>query len=37
MVVEEMVLLRFEDGRIAVVWEVTDEYAERQRLLGRDA
>lgn len=31
--VDEMMFLRFEDGRICEVWEVTDEYLERQQLL----
>lgn len=32
--VDEMIFFRFENGRIVEVWEVADEYAERQQLLG---
>lgn len=34
--VDEMMFLRFEGGHISEVWEVTDEYLERQQLLASE-
>lgn len=34
--VNEMMFFRFEEGRIVEVWEVADEYSQRQQLVGPD-